>query len=111
MPPPAARPAEAPLFARLRALPGIPRLQKLQPEADARPQLADAPRRITMVQMGLDADAPRLDFFGLDAAAFDAAVIEWGWPRFRAQQVRDWVYGKGVTDPAQMSNLSKSDRQ
>ena len=61
--------------------------------------------------MGMDDDVSRLDFFGLDAAAFDAAVVEWGWPRFRAQQVRDWVYGKGVSDPAQMSNLSKSDRQ
>jgi 23S rRNA (adenine2503-C2)-methyltransferase len=52
----------------------------------------------------------RLDFFGLDAASFDAAVVAWGWPRFRAQQVRDWAYAKGVADPAAMTNLSRRDR-
>ena len=52
----------------------------------------------------------KVPFFGFDAAGFDAVVTAWGWPRFRAQQVRDWVYGKGVSDPAQMTNLSKADR-
>jgi 23S rRNA (adenine2503-C2)-methyltransferase len=50
-------------------------------------------------------------FFGLDAAGLDAAVVQWDWPRFRAQQVRDWVYGKGVADPERMTNLSRADRQ
>ena len=54
--------------------------------------------------------AAKLDFFGLDAAGFDAAVVAWGWPRFRAQQVRDWVYGKDIADPAGMTNLSKRDQ-
>ena len=53
----------------------------------------------------------KISFFGLDAAGLDALVSTWGWPRFRAQQVRDWVYGKLVADPAQMTNLSKADRQ
>ena len=53
---------------------------------------------------------PKLPFFGLEAAEFDAAVVAWGWPRFRAQQVRDWVYGKLVGDPQRMTNLSKRDR-
>jgi 23S rRNA (adenine2503-C2)-methyltransferase len=56
-----------------------------------------------------DPSAP-VNFFGLDAAAFDAVVVGWGWPRFRAQQVRDWVYGKGVADPRGMTNLSKRHR-
>jgi 23S rRNA (adenine2503-C2)-methyltransferase len=56
------------------------------------------------------APTTKVPFFGLDAPGFDAAVISWGWPRFRAQQVRDWVYGKLVADPAQMTNLSKVDR-
>jgi 23S rRNA (adenine2503-C2)-methyltransferase len=55
--------------------------------------------------------AEKVSFFSLDASRFDAAVTAWGWPRFRAQQVRDWVYGKLVADPAQMTNLSKADRQ
>lgn len=32
-------------------------------------------------------------------------------PRFRAAQVLEWVYAKGVVDPAAMSNLSKLDRE
>ena len=31
-------------------------------------------------------------------------------PAFRAKQVLEWVYLKGVIDPAAMSNLSKRDR-
>lgn len=32
-------------------------------------------------------------------------------PPFRAKQILEWVYEKGIADPAQMSNLSKLDRQ
>lgn len=34
-----------------------------------------------------------------------------GLPRFRAKQVLEWVYRKGVVDPERMSNLSKRDRE
>jgi len=34
----------------------------------------------------------------------------WGLPPFRAKQVFDWVYAKGVADPAAMTNLSQRDR-
>lgn len=34
-----------------------------------------------------------------------------GLPAFRAKQVLEWVYRKGVVDPAAMSNLSKRDRE
>ena len=57
-------------------------------------------------------EAPgKVAFFGLTAAAFDDVVTSWGWPKFRAQQVRDWVYGKLIADPAHMTNLSKADRE
>ena len=46
----------------------------------------------------------------MTAAEFDEAVAGWGWPRFRGQQVRDWVYGKRVADPAGMRNLSRRDQ-
>ncbi len=36
---------------------------------------------------------------------------ERGMPAFRAKQILEWVYLKGVADPAQMSNLSKGDRE
>ncbi|HTL29889.1 MAG TPA: hypothetical protein VL282_11735, partial [Tepidisphaeraceae bacterium] len=42
---------------------------------------------------------------------FDALVAQWGWPKFRAKQVRDWVYQKMLTDPERMTNLSKHDRE
>ncbi|MDX2130490.1 MAG: 23S rRNA (adenine(2503)-C(2))-methyltransferase RlmN [Planctomycetota bacterium] len=32
-------------------------------------------------------------------------------PRFRGKQVLEWVYEKGVADPAAMTNLSKLDRE
>ena len=34
-----------------------------------------------------------------------------GLPAFRAAQILEWVYQKGVADPALMSNLSKRDRE
>jgi len=33
-----------------------------------------------------------------------------GWKAFRAKQILEWVYAKGVIDPQQMSNLSKAER-
>jgi 23S rRNA (adenine2503-C2)-methyltransferase len=35
---------------------------------------------------------------------------ERGWKPFRAKQILEWVYAKGVIDPQQMSNLSKAER-
>jgi 23S rRNA (adenine2503-C2)-methyltransferase len=52
-----------------------------------------------------------LAFLNLTPTELDAAVVEWGWPKFRAQQLRDWVYGKLVADPARMTNLSKRDQE
>ena len=52
----------------------------------------------------------RTAFFGLLPAEFNAIVTRWGWPAYRAAQVRDWAYRKGITDPEKMSNLSKADR-
>src|SRR5947207_1580436 len=52
----------------------------------------------------------KIHFFDATRAEFDALVGGWGWPRFRADQVRQWVFGKMVDDPARMSNLSKFDR-
>jgi 23S rRNA (adenine2503-C2)-methyltransferase len=55
---------------------------------------------------------PPAQFFDLSPARFDELVrARWGWPTYRADQVRDWVYRKLVADPQAMSNLSKLDRQ
>ena len=53
----------------------------------------------------------RTRFFGQDARSFDAMVISWGWPRFRAEQIRQWVYQKMTCFPTEMTNLSLRDRQ
>jgi 23S rRNA (adenine2503-C2)-methyltransferase len=52
----------------------------------------------------------RSHFFDLSAQQFDALVQGWGWPRFRAGQIREWVYQKLIADPDQMTNLAKRDR-
>ncbi len=37
--------------------------------------------------------------------------VERGMPKFRAKQILEWVYEKGVVDPTQMTNLSARDRE
>lgn len=54
---------------------------------------------------------PQEKFLGLLPVEFDKLVGAWGWPRYRAQQVRQWVYEKGVGDAQGMTNLSKFDRE
>ncbi len=34
-----------------------------------------------------------------------------GWPAFRAGQILEWVYGKGVCDPERMTNLRPAERR
>jgi 23S rRNA (adenine2503-C2)-methyltransferase len=55
-------------------------------------------------------DNSKAEMLGLEAPQFDALVAGWGLPKFRAQQVREWVYGRAVTDVSAMSNLSRLDR-
>jgi len=37
-----------------------------------------------------------------------SAVVAAGHPRYRADQIADWVYRKSITDPARMSNLPRT---
>jgi 23S rRNA (adenine2503-C2)-methyltransferase len=54
-----------------------------------------------------DVDSPaRLHFLGLLPERFDAEIRGWGWPKFRAAQIREWVYQRGVTNAGAMTNLS-----
>ena len=48
--------------------------------------------------------------FGLSLGALQAHLKTLGLPAFRAKQLFDWVYKKGVWDWAQMTNLSATDR-
>ena len=49
-------------------------------------------------------------FFDLTPDELKALFADFGFPAFRAQQVMDWVYGKGVADPYKMTNLAKADQ-
>ncbi len=49
-------------------------------------------------------------FFDLLPAEFDQLVQSKGWPHFRGKQIRDWVYSKLISTPAQMTNISRRDR-
>ena len=52
----------------------------------------------------------RAAFFELDLDGLQAWCAAHGMPKFAAKQVADWVYQKGVVDPAQMTNLSQAHR-
>ena len=54
--------------------------------------------------------AKRPHIFDLTPDEFGDIVVGFGMPRYRAKQVLEWVYAKGVADPALMTNLSQSDR-
>jgi len=53
---------------------------------------------------------PKESFYAFTTSELDKKFAEWGWPAFRGKQVRDWVYAKGFSDPAQMTNLPARDR-
>lgn len=47
-----------------------------------------------------------VNFFEFTSAELDTAAAQsWGWPRFRADQVRKWAFEKLTLDPARMSDL------
>ncbi|MBU6210196.1 MAG: 23S rRNA (adenine(2503)-C(2))-methyltransferase RlmN [Planctomycetes bacterium] len=54
--------------------------------------------------------AERPHVFDLDPAAMQAWCAARRLPAFAASQILDWVYAKGVGDPAAMTNLSKAAR-
>lgn len=52
----------------------------------------------------------RAHFFEQSPKSLVAWCENRGMKAFRAQQIMEWVYQKGIADPTQMSNLSKLDR-
>ena len=51
---------------------------------------------------------PRVNLIGMDRADLAAALAPLGVEPFRARQVFQWIYNRGVTDFAAMTNLSKA---
>ncbi len=52
----------------------------------------------------------RPHFFDHTPQSLADLVAGWGMQPFRAKQVFQWVYGRGVVDPLEMTNLSAADR-
>ena len=52
----------------------------------------------------------KIEFFDLTTRELNDRVASLGVPKFRADQLRDWVYTKGVATLEKMSNISKPDR-
>ena len=46
-----------------------------------------------------------INLYGLSEVELESKVVELGQPRFRAKQIVQWIYEKGATDFAQMTNL------
>ncbi len=55
--------------------------------------------------------APERHIFEHTPESLRAWCMERGWPHFRAEQVLDWVYHKGVADPFAMTNLKPAERE
>jgi 23S rRNA (adenine2503-C2)-methyltransferase len=50
---------------------------------------------------------PAVDLAGLDLGELEAFVETLGHPRFHARQIYRWIWKRGVTDPSQMTDLSR----
>ena len=46
-----------------------------------------------------------MQIVGLNLEELEELVLKLGEPRYRARQLLDWVYKKGIDDFGQMSNL------
>lgn len=53
----------------------------------------------------------RKHIFDLTPDGLADVVDGMGMPRFRAKQILEWVYAKGIADPMAMTNLSQRDRE
>jgi len=60
----------------------------------------------TFAPPAVDADAP-MNLIGMDRDDMAAVLSEMGEPRFRADQLFKWVYGRGVSDFAEMTNIAR----
>jgi len=54
---------------------------------------------------------PTNHFFGFTPSTLQEWCVGHSLPKFRAKQIFEWVYEKGVVDPQKMSNLSRRDRE
>ena len=53
----------------------------------------------------------RVDLKALSKKEMDGFVRTLGWPPYRANQLRQWIYQKGASSFSEMTDLSKADRR
>ncbi len=53
----------------------------------------------------------QVHFFDLTLDDVRAWAVDQGWPAYQGNQLLDWVYTRGVIDPAQMTDLSRANRE
>ena len=53
---------------------------------------------------------PRIDLVGMDRDDLKGVTDALGEPAYRSRQLYQWIYQRGVTDFAEMHNLSKATR-
>eukprot|EP00966_Prymnesium_polylepis_P212250 4916440-Prymnesium_polylepis.1 len=70
----------------------------------ARSSLAAARVRLSGVAPS-DDDAFRLNLLSCTAEELQTVLKSWKQPNFRAKQIHDWIYNKGVADFEEMANL------
>jgi 23S rRNA (adenine2503-C2)-methyltransferase len=68
------------------------------------------PQSPTNPSQNIDASGA-IPIFGTVPEEFDALLAQRGWPKYRGKQLRQWVFGRLVADPAGMSDLAKLERQ
>jgi len=61
----------------------------------------------TLISPSADVDAQRINLVGLSRDELAAEMQQIGAPRFRAQQLWQWIYNRGATDFTKMTSLSK----
>jgi 23S rRNA (adenine2503-C2)-methyltransferase len=69
---------------------------------------AQAPRNKTDTVATAEPREPKPDLAELERPALEAALGARGHERFHAHQIFRWVYGRGVTDPSAMTDLSRA---
>jgi len=61
----------------------------------------------TLIPPSAHVDAQRINLVGLSRDELAAEMQQIGAPRFRAQQLWQWIYNRGATDFTKMTSLSK----
>ena len=75
------------------------------------PLLATLPRRRPPVRLCASSPSPKHNLLGLSEPELTALVVDqYNQPKFRAKQLHEWMYEKGVTDFDAMANLPKNFR-